>query len=555
MSLHPEASYPIPEETQRVACAAFPHGNIYMQVADRLGNIYHDAQFTTLFPTRGQPAEAPARLALATVLQFAEGLSDRQAADAVRSRIDWKYALGLDLTDPGFDHTVLSEFRTRLVTGQVETLLLDALLTMASAQGLLKTRGRQRTDSTHVVGAIRVLNRLERVGETLRAALNSLAVVAPAWVQTLAPPEWYERYAHRVENYQMPKTDTARKALAAVIGADGQQLLQAIDAAVEQPWLQEIPAVQLLRRVWAEQYVEVDGTLHWREVKDMPSPTELIASPYDSEARYSTKRSVGWIGYKVHLTETCDPATTHLIVNVETTPATTPDDHMLATVHASLEPRGLLPAEHLVDKGYTDSQVLVESQRLYGVTLIGPVADDPSWQARAGTGFDKAQFLVDWEQKVVTCPMGKQSISWLPNTYPQNGMMWEARFARKDCTPCLHRAQCTRSTKELRIVGLQAREQYEALHAARQHQTTAEFAQQYAPRAGVEGTHAQGIRRCGLRQARYIGLAKTHLQHIATAAALNLVRLGEWWAGTPHAKTRCSPFAYLKESLIYTILL
>jgi len=148
-----------------------------MQVADHLGNIYHDTQFAALFPTRGQPAEAPARLALVTVLQFAEGLSDRQAADAVRSRIDWKYVLGLELTDPGFDHTVLSEFRTRLLTGKVETLLLDALLTVASAQGLLKARGRQRTDSTHVVGAIRVLNRLERVGETLRAALNSLAVL------------------------------------------------------------------------------------------------------------------------------------------------------------------------------------------------------------------------------------------------------------------------------------------------------------------------------------------------------------------------------------------
>jgi transposase len=233
MSLHPQATYPIPEATQRVARAAFPHGNVYIQVADRLGNIYHDTQFSALFPTRGQPAEAPARLALATLLQFAEGLSDRQAADAVRSRIDWKYVLGLELTDPGFHHTVLSEFRTRLVTGEVEPLLLDALLTVASAQGLLKARGRQRTDSTHVVGAIRVLNRLERVGETLRAALNSLAVVAPAWVQTLAPPEWYDRYAHRVENYQMPKTDTARKALAAVIAADGQVLLHAIDAAVE----------------------------------------------------------------------------------------------------------------------------------------------------------------------------------------------------------------------------------------------------------------------------------------------------------------------------------
>jgi transposase len=510
MSLHPHTPYPIPEDTQRVARAAFPRGNLYMQVADHLGPLYHDAQFTALFPRRGQPAETPARLALVTVLQFAEGLSDRQAAEAVRSRIDWKYILGLDLTDPGFDHTVLSEFRARLVTGEAEQLLLDTLLTLARTQGLLKTRGRQRTDSTHVLAAIRVLNRLERVGETLRAALNSLAVVAPAWVQTLAPSEWYERYAHRVENYQMPKTDAARKALAAVIGADGQMLLQAIDAASEQPWLREIPAVQILRRVWAEQYVEVEGTLRWREVKDMPSPAELVASPYDPEARYSTKRTVEWIGYKVHLTETCDPATPHLIVNVETTPATTPDDHMLATIHASLEPRGLLPAEHLVDKGYTDSQGLVESQRLYDITLIGPVADDPSWQARAGTGFDKAQFLVDWERQEVTCPMGKQSISWLPNTYPQNGMTWEARFARKDCTPCLHRAQCTRSKKEPRIVGLQAREQYEALHAARQHQTTAAFAQQYASRAGIEGTHEQGIRRCGLRQSRYIGLAKTH---------------------------------------------
>src|SRR5215510_9137947 len=134
-----------------------------MQVADRLGTIDQDAQFAALFPRRGQPAEAPARLALVTVLQFAEGFSDRQAADAVRGRIDWKYILGLELTDPGFDHTVLSEFRTRLLTGGAERLLLDTLLTRLRAQGLLKPRGRQRTDSTHILAAIRVLNRLERV--------------------------------------------------------------------------------------------------------------------------------------------------------------------------------------------------------------------------------------------------------------------------------------------------------------------------------------------------------------------------------------------------------
>jgi transposase len=548
MSLHSHAIYPVPEATQRIARAAFPHGNIYMQVADRLGNIYHDAQFIALFPTRGQPAEAPARLALATVLQFAEGWSDRQAADAVRSRIDWKYILGLELTDPGFHHTVLSEFRTRLVTGEAEQLLLDTLLTLARTQGLLKARGCQRTDSTHVLAAIRVLNRLERVGETLRSALNSLAIVVPVWLQALAPLEWYDRYSRRVENYHLPKTEEARKALAAVVGADGQMLLRAIAAAADQPWLQEVPAVKTLQRVWAEQYIEVNGRLSWREVKDMPSPADLIASPYDPEARYSTKREVEWVGYKVHLTETCETDTPDLVVNVETTPATTPDDHMIKRVHASLEPRDLLPAEHIVDKGYTDSQVLVESPQTYGVTLIGPVADDPSWQARTGTGFDKSQFLVDWERQVVTCPMGKQSISWLPHTYPKNGMTWEVRFARKDCTPCPRRAQCTRAKKEPRIVGLQAREPYEALQEARKRQTTEEFRQQYAPRAGIESTHAQGIRRCGLRQARYVGLAKTHFQHLATAAALNFVRLGEWLTGTPRAKTRCSPFAALKAA-------
>lgn len=183
-----------------MARAAFPRGNVYMRVADLLGSLYQDQQFAALFPTRGQPAEAPVRLALVTVLQFAEGLSDRQAADAVRSRIDWKYVLGLELTDSGFDHTVLSEFRARLVQGKAERLLLDTLLERLRERGLVKKRGRQRTDSTHILAAVRVLNRLERVGETLRATLNVLASVAPEWLKELAPAQWFDRYGSRVEN-------------------------------------------------------------------------------------------------------------------------------------------------------------------------------------------------------------------------------------------------------------------------------------------------------------------------------------------------------------------
>jgi hypothetical protein len=315
-----------------------------------------------------------------------------------------------------------------------------------------------------------------------------------------------------------------------------------------------VPAVATLRRVWAEQYEPAASDAHppgggpavrWRPVKALAASGDLVGSPYDVEARWTTKQALAWLGYKVHVTETCDPDRPRLVTNVETTPATTPDDHMVAVVHAALRPRDLLPAAHLVDKGYTDSRVLVESERVDGVTIVGPVAEDPSWQARAGEGFAKRQFVVDWDRRVVTCPQGKQSLSWLPSTYPQKGTVWEARFTRRDCTPCPVRARCTRAKLEPRIVGLRAREHEEALEQARQRQVTAEFRAQYAPRAGVESTHAQGVRRCGLRRSRYVGLARTHLQHVATAAALNLVRLGEWWLGAPVAKTRRSPFAAL----------
>jgi transposase len=548
MSLHPRPDFKIPEETQRVAHAAFPKGTLGLRIADELGPIFRDDQFAELFPTCGQPAASPARLALTSVLQYVEGLSDRQAAEAVRGRIDWKYALGLELTDPGFDHTVLSEFRSRLVHGQAEQQLLDTLLERCRERGLIRQRGRQRTDSTHVLAAVRTLNRLERVGETMRAALNELAVMAPDWLQALAPAEWYQRYGRRVENYHLPKTDAARQDLARVIAADGERLLAAVDAASDQPALARIPAVETLRRVWAEQYTGTPGQLCWREVKDMPSPAGLISSPYDVEARYSTKRDVEWVGYKAHLTETCDEDRPHLIVNVETTPATTPDDNMIEVVHESEKERDLLPGEHLVDKGYTDSKVLVASPSEYGVTIVGPVAKDPGWQARAGAGYDKGSFAVDWDRQVVTCPAGKESISWLPNTYPKNGMVIEARFARKDCTPCPCRPQCTRSKQEPRIIGLLPREQHEALQAARREQETEEFRSRYAARAGIEGTHEQAIRRCGLRRCRYIGEAKAHLQHLLTAAAINLVRLGEWWAETPLSRTRRSRFAALQPA-------
>lgn len=215
MSLHPQDFSVVPDETVRVARAAFPKGNSYITLRDELGVLYGDHTFAPLFDSpRGRPAESPGCLALVTALQFAENLTDRQAADAVRGRIDWKYLLGLELTDPGFDYTVLYEFRNRLLENEAEQKLLDELLKLLQGRKLLKSRGKQRTDSTHVLAAIRNLNRLESVGETMRHALNSLAVVVPDWLRAQVPAEWFDRYGPPFSDWRLPGSEVKREALA-----------------------------------------------------------------------------------------------------------------------------------------------------------------------------------------------------------------------------------------------------------------------------------------------------------------------------------------------------
>src|SRR6058998_3639958 len=259
MSLHPHVIAPVPDETARVAHAAFPKGHPYLTCRDVLGTIFQDEDFAALFPAWGQPGLPPWRLALVTIMQFRENLADRQAAEAVRARIDWKYLLSLDLTDPGFDFSVLSEFRDRLLAGSAEALLLDTLLERCRALGLLTAWGQQRTDSTHVLAAIRVLNRLELVAETLRAALNAVATVAPAWLQALTPLAWYERYSRRIEESRLPKGKAERDAYAQMVGEDGFLLLDALDTPDAPEGLRALPSMEALRRTWQRHYARTAG--------------------------------------------------------------------------------------------------------------------------------------------------------------------------------------------------------------------------------------------------------------------------------------------------------
>lgn len=535
----------IPEETVRIAKAAFPKGNVYLKMRDELGVLYQDSQFAELFPTTGQRALSPGLLALVTVMQFAEGLSDRQAAEAVRARIDWKYALNLELTDPGFDHSVLNEFRERLLEGQQEQQLLNHMLAQFKAKGWLKSRGRQRTDSSHVLAAVRQLNRLECVGEAMRQGLEVLAEQAPEWLLSQISVDWFERYGPRFEAYRLPKQKSEQEALQLQIGQDGWQLLLAIydpQAPIE---LRTLLEVELLRQIWLQQYYLQDGQLKWREQDNLPPNSLLIQSPYDPEARNRTKRSLNWTGYSVHLTETCDQERPHLIVNVETTPATTADIKLVAQIHSHLAQKELLPDQHLVDTSYVDGQQLHRSQSDYEVELFGPVPPNSSWQSQAAEGFDLPCFLIDWERQSVTCPQGRLSQSWLPTHNPQGNPLIQVRFGTADCRTCDQREQCTKSKTGPRVLQFKPQPEFEALQAARERQKTVPFKQTYKKRAGIEGTISQATRSFDLRRARYIGLAKTHLQHVITAAAMNLSRVAAWLDKIPRSQTRRSNFAAL----------
>ena len=429
------------------------------------------------------------------------------------------------------------------IEGSAEALLFEKLLERFRAHNLLRTRGKQRTDSTYVLAAVRALNRLTCTGQTFRHALDVLATVAPEWFIEHANPEWSTRYADRVnfEHDLTPDKKAEREALEAAIAADGLFLLRAVAENTAPAWLRNIPAMTTLWRVWLQNFTwtEMD-TLRFRSNEEIPPGRMFIGSPFDEDARYSQKRSVSWVGYKVHLTEMCDEDLPLVITNVETSLATTQDFDVTQTVHDALDTRELLPEEHLVDMGYLSANLLVSEQQDHGVQLVGPARHDQHWQAWAGKGFAAEHFKVDWDAKIVTCPAGNSSLSWTDAKDRRGRPVIKIKFAVGDCRTCASKTDCT--TAPRRTVTLQAQERHEALVAWRAWVQTAEFRKLYAKRAGIEGTMSVGVRAFGMRRSRYFGLAKTRLQHLATASAMNLLRVADRLMEKPRSVTRLAPF-------------
>jgi transposase len=584
--VHPVA-WPEPDPQIAAAIAAKYPGKrprpLAVQVRDRLGQWLRDEDFAAAFGDRGRPGWSPSRLALITVLQRVEDLPDRQAAEAVRTRIDWQYLLGLPLDDPGFDHTVLAEFRGKVAEAGLEQVALDALLGKLAADGLVKAGGKQRTDSTHVVAAVAALGRLELAGESVRAALEALAAAHPDWLeQRVCVADFARRYGTPMTSWRPPASQARRDELAIAYAKDGYALLEAVYDSAAPGWLRELPAVDVLRRVLVQNYtrtIEEGGreVIRRREKEPegdgLPPGHARIASPYDTDARWAARRdSSSWLGYKLHITETCDdpppctcrPAGTgaregehgktcahlvfpNLITNVATTGATVTDNQMTGPVQDALAARNLAPGRHYADSGYASAALVVSALARWGIALIAPLLADTSAQARAGTGYARADFTVDYDAKTVTCPQGKTSSSWTACTQKGHAAA-VATFSPSDCGPCPARPQCTTSSRNRRQITILPRELAQAQAAARAAGKTIPFQADYARRAGVEGAMHQAASH-GARRARYRGLPKTRLDHVYMACALNLLRLEAFWTGTPLDRQRTSHLARLELSL------
>lgn len=518
MSLQWELFREIPNDTAELGQAILPPDNAYRQIGERFDDLFPDeSEFAKLYKTTGRGAIPPLLSALVTVFQMLEKVPDREAAELVVTRIDWKYALHLPLAYPGFHFSDLSAFRQRLLEHKQERIVFERLLKQLKKLGLIKARGKMRTDSTHVLGVVERLSQLELVLETIRVALRAVTEVASNWTRQHLPAAFYETYQTPQSQYGMTQDEAYAKLIKA--GQDGFWFLAQLDQSAPQAVL-KLSEVATLRTVLQQQFPQGPGR---PPAAKRPHGTGIIESPHETEARRAAKGDKVWTGYKVQVTETCDEDRPHLIVDLEPTEAPAHDRPALEKVQARLQDQDTMPSEQYVDQSYISGKSIADSEKL-GINLKGMPLED----TRGPEGFRQVDFQVDEDNQQATCPAGERATRWYERAGPEGEpAKIEIDFDAATCQACEFFGRCTKSARG-RSLELHA---YRKVLAARRAEAETEtYREDMHRRAGIEGAISELVRGYGLRRARYRGLAKMRLQTLFTAVAVNLKRLARWWA-------------------------
>jgi transposase len=526
----------MPVETAAVGKVILKEDSPYRLIGEKLFDRYREEDYADLYSTEGKPGISPVILAIVTVFQFMERLPDRQAAESLRMRMDWKYALHLPLAYEGFDYSVLSEFRDRLLAHQAEGRVFEKLVQELRSMGLIKERGKQRTDSIAMLMKVRHLSRLELVVETLRLAVGAILKADRVWGEALIPPSWEERYGERFVLQRHTKEEWAEHDQH--VGSDGEWLMARLAGEGAPAEIKSLPEVQVLRTVWAQQFREAQGKIIYEAGSCYDGHTQ-IQTPHDPEARYSRKRYQEWYGGKVQVTETDDEGYPHLITDIAATCSSKTDYEALPEIQERLKDRQCLPKEQYVDSGYMSGPNLADSLQ-DGIDLIGPIAPVVSPQSKIPDGITTEDFDIDTECLQVTCPAGH-------SVEPNFGWKGKIRFLfpKEVCAACQLRARCCTGKGGRTIcVGTT----YPLLQQARKRQKAEAFKQDYHKhRSGVEGCVSALARGNGMRNSRYIGNQKRHLQAVFCGTAANLKRTARWLAGY-RPKRYCQPWGLISST-------
>jgi len=520
MCLKVHAPWSMPADTEAVGKVILEENSAYRLIGEKLFDKFHEQDFVDFYSVEGKPGISPVILAFVTVFQFMEKLPDRQAAESLRMRMDWKYALHLSLAYEGFDYSVLSEFRDRLLEHHAEGLVFEQLVEEFRSMGLIKQRGRQRSDSIAMLMHVRRLSRLELVVETLRLAVGAALQVNRKWADKIIPPSWEDLYGERFVLQRHRREEWAE--YDKHVGEDGKWFLALVEGESAPAELKNLSEMQVLKTVWAQQFREAEGKIMYQVGTTYDGHVQ-IQTPHDPEARYSRKRVQEWIGGKVQVTETDDEEYPHIITDIAGTCSSKTDYEALADIQERLIERQCTPEKHYVDSGYVSGPNLATSVE-NGIDLIGPPCPVVSRQSKIPNGITTDQFAIDVDKQIATCPSGF-------NAKPDYGWKGKIRFRFPDevCAACLLRERCCVGTKGRTLcVGLT----YPLLQEARQRQTTDAFQVDYHKhRSGVEGCLSALVRGNGMRVSRYTGNQKRHLQALFSGAAANLKRVAHWLAG------------------------
>ena len=513
MSLTQSFPKEIPHTTRKLVEPMLPADSVCRLLGERGGDIIDEAPLAAMYHQTGRGAINPVLLCFVLILQYLEKLPDRQAAEMARMRMDWKYALRQELDWSGFEYSSLCNFRKRLYGHGQEYGMFEQVLRYLAESGYLKSK-RQRTDATHVLGAVERLSRLELVWETLRLALVALLNADAKWVIAQLPSSFVGVHSQKRMDFRLSKSQAEQAMRDA--GQDGFWLLRQIERYGAAEW-QDFEEIKQLAQVLEQQFEqnnEGDGASGVQTKAKTAVDGDVIASPHDPAVRYSRKgKATEWRGYKAQVTETVD-AELPIITDISIHSAIEHDGLALPEIQQRLGQRGLLPEKQYVDSAYCNGKTL-ESSAQRGIDLRGFIGS----YSRKPVGFRLQDFEIDLEQRQAVCPAGKRATVFNPSSQPD--VAWHVRFG-KQCRHCSFKPLCT---SEQRGRSLEISPYHEYLTKRRKEQKETGFVKEMQRRARIESTICELARKHGLRQSRYRGQRKAQLQAAFTAAALNLKRL------------------------------